>query len=225
MAGGVASDRARARRSAAPSPRQALPCMQARVWGCSAGEALEGGGGLRGVGVVVHLPAEGFARAEDVAFGERLAAVGALGEEVAAEEGARLELHHEAALPAVRDVRGVEPLEGAAAGAQDFAVGEGARGARGDVVDRHHRGHLAADGRGGGGQGEEVVQGAAFVGLEVREGDVAQALGRQDLADRFGDEREKTGSSLELMRTGSQSTGWGRARWRVDEPSGAAGRN
>ena len=32
---GLARERARARRSEAPSPRQALPCMQARTWGCS----------------------------------------------------------------------------------------------------------------------------------------------------------------------------------------------
>ena len=38
--------------------------------------------------------------------------------------------------------------------------------------------------------GEEVVQRAAFVGFDVREGDVAQARQRQHLADRLGDERE-----------------------------------
>jgi transposase len=35
IAAGLARERARARRSEAPSPRQALPCMQARTWGCS----------------------------------------------------------------------------------------------------------------------------------------------------------------------------------------------
>src|SRR6185295_19704629 len=89
-----------------------------------AGELLERGGGLRGVGVVVHLLPERLARAEDLALGEGAVDRLAHGEEVAAEERAGLELHHEAVLPRVRHVRRVEPLEGVAAGAQDLAVGE-----------------------------------------------------------------------------------------------------
>src|SRR4029078_5110141 len=58
-----------------------------------AGELLERGGGLRGVGGVVHLLRERLARAEDLALGEGAVDRLAHGEEVAAEERAGLELH------------------------------------------------------------------------------------------------------------------------------------
>src|SRR5690606_32703061 len=71
----------------------------------------------------------------------------------------------------------------------------------GDVVHRHHGRDLAAHGHGLGGGGEEVVERAALVGLEVREGDVAQLPERQHPADRLGHERkEPPGAGVEEER-------------------------
>jgi hypothetical protein len=61
---------------------------------------------------------------------------------------------------------------------EHLAVGQGARRALGDVVHRHHGGDAAAHRLGLRRGGEEIVERAALVGLEVREGDVAQALER-----------------------------------------------
>ena len=71
-----------------------------------------------------------------------------------------------------------------------LAVGERAGLAIRDVVDGDHRRDLAAQGRGLRGDGEELVQRAALVGLEVREADVAEARRRQHGLDRLADERE-----------------------------------
>jgi hypothetical protein len=90
----------------------------------------------------------------------------------------------------VRHVRGVEPAQAVAAELEHLAVGERPRGTAGDVVHRHHRGDLAAHRLGLARGGEEVVERAAFVGLVVREGDVAQVLQRQHVGDRFGHQRE-----------------------------------
>jgi hypothetical protein len=93
---------------------------------------------------------------------------------------------------AVRHVRRVEPLEGAAAGAQHLAVGHRLRRAVGERVHRHHGADLAGHGHGAGRGGQELVQRAALVGLEVGEGEVADRGERQDLGDRLGDERKES---------------------------------
>ncbi len=71
---------AKACSNAAPSPRQALPCMQASTLRLLASQALQDWGGVRGVRVVVHRGAESFARPEDVGLGDRHRAVAALRE-------------------------------------------------------------------------------------------------------------------------------------------------
>jgi len=170
-------------------------------------EALEDGGGLRRVRVVVHRRAERLTRAQNVGLGDRRGAAAALREEVAAEQRARGRLHHEAAVPAVRHVRGIEPAQHVRAGGQDLAVGERPCGADGEIVHRDHRAHLAADRDGVRGDGEEVVERAALVGLEVREGDVADRVHRQRLADRLGDQREhaaRAGVEDERLGAGDQ---------------------
>jgi hypothetical protein len=62
---------------------------------------------MRRMREVVHRRAERLARPEDVGLGDRRRAAPALGEEVPAKERARGGLHHEAVLPAVRQVRAV----------------------------------------------------------------------------------------------------------------------
>ena len=154
-------------------------------------EAFEDRGGVRGVGEVVHRRAERFARAQDVRFGERRLAGAALGEQVAAQEGARGGLHHQAAVPAVRHVRRVEPAHRVRAEAQHFAVGERAGRSVRHVVDGDHRGDLPAQRLGAWRRRQPFVERAAFVGLEVREADVAQPLDRQHAADGLAHEREQ----------------------------------
>ena len=122
-----------------PSPRQALPCMHARVRGFCCARRSERGRRLRRMRVVVHRLAERFARAEDVGLGQRLLAVARLGEQVAAEEGAGRR----------RPSAGRSPSRAARAACRTTAsCGGRARAARrrpgarrpvGDVADRHHR--------------------------------------------------------------------------------------
>ena len=61
-----------------------------------------------------------------------------------------------------------------------LAVGERARRAVGDVAHRDHRRDLAAERRRLRRDGEQFVERAALVGLEVREADIAQPLHRHD---------------------------------------------
>src|SRR5689334_20076185 len=87
--GGVAGERARERtqqRRAIALPGAAMHHREHERM--LAGELLERGGGLRGVGVVVHLLPECLARAEDVALGDGAVDRFAHGEKVAAEERA-----------------------------------------------------------------------------------------------------------------------------------------
>src|SRR5690606_40683020 len=72
-------------------------------------EALERLARVRRMGVVVERLAERFAGLEDVLLDERFLAYAALRKQVAAEESLRRHLHREAAFPAMRHMRRIEP--------------------------------------------------------------------------------------------------------------------
>jgi len=76
----------------------------------------------------------------------------------------------------VLHVVGVEPTERFPAQAQDLPVGERPRGAVGEVVHGHHGRDLAADGHRARRGGEELVQAAQLVSLNVGKGDVAELV-------------------------------------------------
>ena len=160
----------RARMSFAPSPRQALPCMQASVVGCSAA-GVRGPRRSPGVGVVVERGAEGLARGQ-VALGERHLAGAALGEEVAAEQGAGRVVDQQAGVPAVQDVRvSISAPSGDRGSVNRRRRGRAAAGRRCRRPRPSRRSLHTARRRGG----EPIVEGR-LVGLEVGEADVAQAL-------------------------------------------------
>src|SRR5690606_23806160 len=107
----------------------------------------------------------------------------ALGEEIAAEEELARLVEDEAAIPAVRQMWGVVPGEARAADIERLAIGKRARRLIGDIADRDHGADASAQGLGIGGDAQELIQGAALIGLVVRKADPAQALGREDLGD------------------------------------------
>src|SRR5262249_9450221 len=110
---------------------------------------------------------EGFARAKNVAFGERRRLGAALREEIAAEERFRRPLEEIPALPAVRQVRRVEPLEGLGAEREQLPIRQRFRRAVGELVDRTRRRDLTAHRNGIGRRLEPFVERAALVSLEV----------------------------------------------------------
>ena len=83
-------------------------------------------------------------------------------------------LHHQPALPAVRHVRRVEPLHRVAAERERLAVGEARAGRSARSLIDTIAAIGAAQRHGLRRDGEELVQRAAFVGLDVRQPDVAQ---------------------------------------------------
>ncbi len=113
-----------------------------------------------------------------------------LGEQIAAEQGGRLLLEQVAAVPSVGQVGGVDPAHGVVAEGELLAVAEAARLAVGDVVDGHHLGHRTTERYGAGCHGQELVEGAAFVGLEVRDAEIAQAADRDHGLDGLADQRK-----------------------------------
>ena len=122
-------------------------------------------------------------RPDDVALGQRRA-VAELGEQVAAQQGPRRLLVQHAGVPAMRRMRRVDEADALAAAEVDhFAVLQHARRAVGEVVERHHAAGLAVRRRRLRRDREPFVHRAALVGLEMAEGDPAQALGRDDAAD------------------------------------------
>ena len=104
--------------------------------------------------------------------------------------GARDFLEREAAFPAVRHVRRVDPAQAVAAQCQHFAVGEGAGRTVRQVVDRHVRGDLAAHRHRVGCCGKKVVERAALVGLDMRERDIGKRGDGQHARDGFADQRK-----------------------------------
>jgi hypothetical protein len=101
-----------------------------------------------------------------------------------------------AGLPAVREVGSVEPREGASPDRHRLAIGQGARLAITEVVDRHHRRDLRAQRTCARRDREEVVQATRLVGLDMRERDPAKLFDREHGGDRLLHQREH------LARTG-----------------------
>src|SRR5262249_26830386 len=137
------------------------------------------------VGKIVHRLSHRFARAHELAFGDGGGLVAELREEVAAEERARGNLAEEAAIPAMRRVRRVEPRDGVRAELETLAVTERFRRALGDVRREDDGADLAGERHRSRRYGEPLVDGPAFVGFRVGEPDVTERLGRQHLAYGF----------------------------------------
>src|SRR5690606_32815898 len=97
----------------------------------------------------------------------------ALREEIAAKQRARRQLVDEAAVPTVRHVRRVEPLDRVPAELEPLTVREAARRPVGIVAHADEGTDTAAYGLRVRRHGQKLVQRAAFVGLEVRERNVA----------------------------------------------------
>jgi hypothetical protein len=91
----------------------------------------------------------------------------------------------------MRQMRGIEPLHLATAERKHLAIGQRARPAIGDVVDRHHRGDLATERHRHRRRRQKLVESAAFVGLDMRQRDIAQPLDRNGAGDRLADQREQ----------------------------------
>ena len=110
-------------RRAVPAPCGAVHAGEGR--GSERGQTLQHTARVGRVGPVVQAAAQGLAGAEDVRFREGRVLGAALGEQIAAEERARVLLEEEAALPAVRDVGRVEPAQRMPAEMEGLAVDEG----------------------------------------------------------------------------------------------------
>jgi hypothetical protein len=72
------------------------------------------------------------------------------------------------------------------------AVGERVRRTIGEITHRDQRSDLAADRDGVRGDGKELIECPAFVGLEVRQPQVAEPFDRQHGPDRLADQREQS---------------------------------
>ena len=178
-----------ARAAAAPRHRPAMRCRACkRAWwergwrdarGADARPARER--------EVVHGLPEGLAGTEDVRLGQRGKAAPTLGEQIAAEQGSRVRLVKETALPRVGQMRRVKPGHAAGAQGKGLAVGQRPGWAVGQVADGDHGGHLPAQGQGVQGRREPLVRGSTLIGLDVRETDPPEPLDRQHGGDRVPD--------------------------------------
>ena len=93
-------------------------------------------------------------------------------------------LDHHTGVPAMRDMRRIDPAHTLAAAELDhLAIGKSARRPTGEIVERHHAADLAVGGLGLRRDGQPVIQGAALIGLEMAEGDPAQPLRRDNAGD------------------------------------------
>src|SRR5262245_1231047 len=94
---------------------------------------------------VIQWLTKGFARPENVRFRQGSLAPAALREKVSAEEGSRRKLHHQPAIPTVRNLRSIDPSNGMTAEGQLLTVRQRARRPIGKIAQRHHGADLAAD--------------------------------------------------------------------------------
>src|SRR5262245_42280765 len=99
-----------------------------------------------------------------------------LGEQITAKQRVRLALEQNTALPGVRHVRRIEPLNFAAAQRDDLVVLHRTRLPVGDVIGGDECGDLAAWRHGNGGHTKELIERTALVRLEMREADIAKPL-------------------------------------------------
>ena len=82
-------------------------------------------------------------------------------------------------------MRCVEPAHLVLAQGKLLPIGESPCRAVGNIVHRHMRRNVSAQGHGTRRGGKELVQCAALVGLEMRQPDEAQAIDRHDALDRL----------------------------------------
>ena len=113
---------------------------------------------ILGVGVVVHHPAGRLARPQDVRLDNRGHLMPTLCEEVACEQGPRRGLEHESAIPAMGQLRRVDPLHLLLAKRQDLPVTERAWRPDGLIVRAHVHADVALDCCGLGGGFQPLVQ-------------------------------------------------------------------
>jgi hypothetical protein len=104
----------------------------------------------------------------------------AIGEKIAAQQRPSRVLHDQARFPAMRQMWRIEPLQTESSSLEDFGVAEDTSLTIGDIVHRSHREKATAQRDCVRSRGEELIEGTALVGLEVRERDPAQAFQRQD---------------------------------------------
>src|SRR5690606_26032353 len=100
---------------------------------------------VRRMGEIVERLAERFAGLEDVFLDQRFLAYATLCKQIAAEKGLRRHLHREAAFPAMRHMRRIEPAHSLLAKNDLLAIGQRARLAIREILDRRHRSDTAAD--------------------------------------------------------------------------------
>ena len=131
------------------------------------GKTLDQPGRVARLREIVKLRPEGLARLQDVGLDQRRMLRPALAEEIATEQGAGPLLHQQAAIPAMRQMRRVEPAHGVAAQRHPLLILKRARRPVGDVADRDHCPDLAAQRNGVRRHREEFVERTALVRLEV----------------------------------------------------------
>src|SRR5881396_3378862 len=88
------------------------------------------------------------------------------------------------------EVRSIDPLELVTADGEHFAVSEPAGRPSSEVIDRDHRRSSAAERYGLRGDGQKLIERAAFIRFEMREADVSEFRDRDHVLDRFANERE-----------------------------------
>ena len=137
------------------------------------------------MGVVVHHVAHPFAGGEDLRFSHRRWCPSGLRKQISTEQSLRRCVEQYAAIPAVRNVRRVEPLQLAATDGELFAVSEPTRGPVGKVVERCQYANFSAKRRRSRCRFQKVVQRAKFVALEVRPANPAQLLDWYHLVNGF----------------------------------------
>ena len=106
-----------------------------------------------------------------------------LGEQVAAEQGARRGVVQESAFPSVRQVRRIDPLHRMLPEREVLLIGKHPRRTVGQIPDGHHCGDLPAEGHGPRRGRKELIERSAFVGLDVRERDIPKRRHRDDAPD------------------------------------------
>ena len=121
---------------AVAAPRAAVHACKHRRFGC--GQPLEQRARVARVREVIQMRAQRFAWPEDVALGKRRRLAAALGEQVTAEQRARALFHQISALPSMRHMRHIQPLDLMLAERERLSVGHLMRRPVGKVANRGH---------------------------------------------------------------------------------------
>ena len=104
--------------------------MHASTLGLSAIKRSRIASGSLGVREVIDRPPKLLAGPDDIVFGDRRVLRAALGEQVAAKQRFGGVIEQDAAVPSVRDVRRIDPLELVLAGRKLLAIGSRGRDGR-----------------------------------------------------------------------------------------------